>query len=360
MNFTMRASRHLLWLAAGVLSVANCFAQAPLPPLAQAASTGKEPALFAPGRSPVESFRELLAMEPATRLKAIDEVVERNRREDASVPVPPGASLPAVPTAQLATAAAHQRRFLLGKLAEYDALSPEERELRLRVTELRWQLVPMMHGNQVDRTQRLSKLPPADRKLVEERLRDWDKLPADLRRDILANEVTIQHYLRLESSTPEQRKAMLEALPAERRKKLETDLAAWNGQSLDRRQKMLVSFHRFFELNEHEKELTLGKLSEAERRQMAQTLQQFDQLPVQQRLVCIRSFLKFSSMKPEQQMEFLTNAERWEKMTPGERETWRHLVTQLPPLPPGFDDPPMPPGLGFPPPLPFPSLTKSR
>ena len=69
----------------------------------------------------------------------------------------------------------------------------------------------------------------------------------------------------------------------------------------------------------------------------------FAKLPSVQRQVCIDSFRKFANMTPEQQLQFLKNAERWQAMTPSERETWRTLVTKLPPLPPGFGVPQLPP-----------------
>ena len=36
------------------------------------------------------------------------------------------------------------RAGILAKIAEYEALDPNERELRLRATELRWHLMPLL------------------------------------------------------------------------------------------------------------------------------------------------------------------------------------------------------------------------
>ena len=73
---------------------------------------------------------------------------------------------------------------------------------------------------------------------------------------------------------------------------------------------------------------------------MEKTLQTFDNLPAAQRAECIRAFTKFASMSAVGKQEFLKNAERWSQMSPGERQTWRDLVAnvpQWPPLPPRAD-----------------------
>ena len=61
------------------------------------------------------------------------------------------------------------------------------------------------------------------------------------------------------------------------------DLAHWNTLSEDQRQKITAQFNQFFELTPVEKQKTLNTLSDAERRQMEKTLQTFDKLPPAQR-----------------------------------------------------------------------------
>ncbi len=78
---------------------------------------------------------------------------------------------------------------------------------------------------------------------------------------------------------------------------------------------------------------------------MTKALQAFAGLPPAQRDLCIESFHKLAVMSPREREQFFINAERWRAMTPGERETWRNLVTQLPPLPPGFPESAAPPKL---------------
>ena len=101
-------------------------------------------------KSPVDLFRELLAMTPAERENYLT-----NR--------PPGI-----------------RDRILAKVREYEALDPNERELRLRATELRWYLLPLMHESPTNRAARLAAIPDDLRPLVKNRLQQWDILPPPL------------------------------------------------------------------------------------------------------------------------------------------------------------------------------------
>jgi len=93
-------------------------------------------------KSPVESFRELLAMKPGEREQ------------------------------YLATRPPAIRKRFLAKIQEYEAMSAEERELRLRATELRWYLLPLMQMPATNRTAQLAAIPEADRPMVEAKRHD--------------------------------------------------------------------------------------------------------------------------------------------------------------------------------------------
>src|SRR5476651_1377510 len=58
------------------------------------------------------------------------------------------------------------RERILAKVAEYEVLDPDERELRLRATELRWYLEPLLHESPTNRAARLSQVPDDVRDLV--------------------------------------------------------------------------------------------------------------------------------------------------------------------------------------------------
>jgi hypothetical protein len=244
---------------------------------------------------------------------------------------------------QLATRPDRSRRVLEAKLREYQLLAPEERELRLRATELRWYLRPLMGMTPAGRGERVAKVPEEYRALIEERLQQWDQLPADTQREILEHETTIQYFLRLHSGTPTQREAAREALSPPERERLEREMAQWQTLPADRRQRMCSQFQRFFELPPREQQKTLHTFTPEERQQMEHTLQAFAQLPRGQRRVCVASFRKFAEFTPAERAEFLKSADRWKSLTPQERDAWRKLVTRLPPLPPPLAQPPMPP-----------------
>jgi hypothetical protein len=270
--------------------------------------------------SPVDTFRELLGMTSEQRKSA------------------------------LAARPAETRQGLLAKLREYQSLQPEERELRLRATELRWWLLPFLRQPATNRIAQLAVIPADLRKLVDDRLAQWDLLPPDFQKELLDKEDSA----RLEALTVVQREQSLARLPPERRVALEADLARWRALTEDQRRATCLQFDGYFNLTPREQKKVLSTLSETQRQQMEQTLRAFEQLPLEKRRVCVRSFEKFANLVPAERLQFLKNAKRWQQMSLAEREAWRNLVNNAP------DWPPLPPGLGeTPPPLP-PGLPRTR
>lgn len=242
---------------------------------------------------PVEFFRQLLAMSPAERMNSLT-----NRTPEA-------------------------RAKILAKVREYQRLGADERELRLRATELRWWLMPLLRMPPESRAARLELVPADLRGLVDSRLTQWDILPPGLKQEFLDNDRTLHYFARIETTnaapqTPEQ-------------------------------QKISEQFNQFFELTAGEKKQALGTLSAEERGQMEATLKSFEKLPPQQRFLCVRNYAKFAGMAPAERAEFLRNAGKWSKMSPQERQAWRDLVAQVPVWPP-MPGPAVPPNLV--PPLP--------
>jgi hypothetical protein len=212
------------------------------------------------------------------------------------------------------------RTRILAKVQEYEMLDPDERELRLRATELRWYVVPMLKLPRADREERMVHVPAELRSSVQSRLMQWDLLPPPLKEEFLTNETTLHYFAQA-------------TMPA-------TD---------SQQEKAAARFSRFFDLTPGEKEDLLRTLSAEERMQMDKTLKTFDQLPPQQRLLCVRNYAKFAGMNEAERTEFLKNADKWSKMSPVERQTWRDLVAHVPLWPPLPMPPPMPPPL---PPMP--------
>jgi len=253
------------------------------------------------GKSPVDFFRQLLAMTPDER-----DVFLTNR--------PP-----------------EIRARILAKVGEYAALDPDERELRLRATELRWYLMPLLHESPANRAAQL-KLVPADvRELVQARLEEWSILPSTLQEEFLENENILQYFAQVDAGGKPPENAG--------RAPSETERAHWNELSEAERRQVTAGFNQFFELTPDEKQTALNTLSETERRQMKNTLQAFDKMSPSQRAECVNAFARFASMTAPEKAEFLKNAERWSAMSPAERQAWRDLVVnvpQWPPLPVGF------------------------
>ena len=303
-------------LLAGSTTAGALLAQTPpLPASAVRGAPGSVPLPPAQARTPVDYFRELLATPSAVRAK------------------------------EIAIRPASVRAFLEGQLKEFESLAPAAREARLQTLQLRWYMRPLMAVPAGQRNPQLASMPEADRKLVEERLEQWDRLPAELQKQVLENETAIRLLFRSEADGPPV-PAPLTNLTAQQRAQMEQEQARWNGLTEDERQSVHAQFKLFFELNEKEKDKILRRMGQVERLQMQSALTTYGRLPANQRDLCLRNFPKFAAMSPEERQEFLANAERWQGMSLTDRQLWRDLVARLQPKPP------LPPELGSPPPLP--------
>ena len=240
---------------------------------------------------------------------------------------------------ELAAKPARLREVLSTRLREYDTLPPAERESRLRATELRYHLNPLLNTAPAARAPRLAAVPESFRPLVEERLAAWDRLPAEIQREILANERLLQAMTR---------PAVLNAfppLPPGLEPKLPDDLTQWQGLDARQREQLIDNFTHYFRLDERAKTRVVAALPEQKRAGATRTLDQFEHLTTTERAACLEALKKLGKMTQEQQAQFYANAERWQKMSESERAAWRRVVIEFPPLPPGAGpQPPLPPG----------------
>lgn len=272
---------------------------------AQPAPGGNSPT---PVKSPVALFRELLAMTPEERSEAI------------------------------ALRPPDIQKRILEKLTEYEILPGELRELRLRETELRWYLRPLMDEPKANRALLLARVPEELRTRVEEQLQQWDLLPPDLQEQFKNNDLIASYFAQSGAATPQQREEMLRRIPADQREELEKGLTQWKAMSDTERQKMVAAFNKFFELTPEEKQKALDIVSDEERQQMKDTLASYQNLSPEKRAQCLRSFETFARMGIAERQQFLKNAERWREMTLEERERWRRVVELAPIMPPGDFD----------------------
>jgi hypothetical protein len=257
-------------------------------------------------KSPVDLFRELLAMKTAERENFLT-----NR--------PPAT-----------------RARILAKVREYEALDANERELRLRATALRWYLLPLLHESPTNRAPRLAAIPDDLRPLVKTRLQLWDILPPPLQQEFFESERALRYFSHVDATN----RPPMPPLPPG------SAPAQGNALSEGQRQKIAAQFNQFFELTPAEKKKTLNMLSDFERQEMEKTLETFGRLSPRQRHQCLRAFTEFAGLSPSEKQDFLKNAQRWSQMSPQERQTWRDLVTHVPDwpaLPPALP-PPLPPG----------------
>jgi hypothetical protein len=278
--------------------------------------------IVSPARSPLEQlqfFRKLLSLSP-------------EQRQD-----------------ELANQPELHRNRLLAKLEEYDSLPEADCEQRLQTAEIYLYLRDLMASPAWLRDSKLAALPQEYRGLIGDRLQQWDQLPGALQKEVLENAWMMQFIVRFESSTADQRRVMLQSFPDQERELLEGRLMHWRSLPWERRQRMYDHFQTFFDMAPEEKKRTLSSLSEQDRQQMQTALRPFENLPRQQRQKSIDSLRRFTSMSGSERDEFLRNAERWQAMSPREREIWRSLVTQMPPPPPGLHALPPPPGVLQPP-----------
>lgn len=281
------------WLFVGLLAWATTAAAQSNPP-AEAPSRVAIPTVAHDGAvsaegssSPVAFFRKLLDAAPndRTKLLASRNLAARNR--------------------------------ILEKVSEYEALAPEERELRLEATELSYYLVPLMRMPPSTRAAEMSKIPDNLQPLIKSRLLLWDILPPPLQSEFLTNETTLLYFAQASRA------------------------ATTNAQS----QKFVNLFKTIFEIKPEEKQQVLNFLSESERVQMEKTLKAFDNLPADQRRLCERNYARFAGMSDTERADFLKNAQSWSAMSPEERQAWRDLVTRAPIMPPMPPIEIMPPGL---------------
>ena len=242
------------------------------------------------------------------------------------------------------------RKLVQAKVREYAAMPEADRNRKLDALDFRWHLMPLMKTTQADRAKRLASVPERFRNDIQQRLTGWDQLDKGVRVDLLKNE-SFFRYLSSFGRGRQSRVALtnhMEKMPTRLREGLEGRITTWREKTKPERRRLTRQFHQFFDMPVVEQERALRLLSGRERARMEASLEQFKAMSRTQRELVIRSFEKLANMSQNARTAFFRNTERWNGMSEGERKKWRTLVTQMPPLPPGFRDearPPLLPGL---------------
>lgn len=281
-------------------------------------------------------------------------------------PTPPPPSPPRVPTLgenlrallalppdqreqKLAHRPAKHRDFLQARLAEFDALPPLDREIRLRLLELRSVLVPLLKTPPTERAALLELVPREHRMLVTAQLRSWDTLDVARQQQILASESTWAFLPPIES-----RRNPAPTLPpappsrADHRQQLEERLASWQAMRPEQRDQAVQQLDRFLALNDTKRQQVLAAMPPARRHSLEKLAQAFGRLAPRERQRCLSAFLEVAEMSEESRNQFWQSADRWKAMSPEERSAWRTFTAHLPPQPPDLGASPMPDASGLP------------
>src|SRR5437762_5113041 len=124
-------------------------------------------------RSPVDALRELLEMAPAERAQALSQKLPR------------------------------KRKVIDEALKELEALPAQQRQSRLRLMQLRWELLLLVQTPVTNRPTLLTVVPEQDRRLVKERLQIWDRLSTNQQKLILENEMVMHLFITGQATTLE-------------------------------------------------------------------------------------------------------------------------------------------------------------
>lgn len=249
---------------------------------------------------------------------------------------------PAEQETLLAVKPVSARVVLQKKLEEYRALPPEEREARLRMLDLRSYLSSLLLMPPSNRVDRLAGIPEGDRPLVEARLQLWDRLPADLQKEVRENEMAITYVVI--GSVPRQDNLVVAST---RRLQIESAVGRWKTLPRERQVEIYAHFQRIFATPPPKRPPMPVTLTVRDRQQMQLTLKQLDQMPSTQRTLCLSGFQKFTALSEQERSQFLRNAAQWQAMSVRERQTLSNLAHRLPPAPPGLllRSPSPPPGV---------------
>jgi hypothetical protein len=253
---------------------------------------------------PLKFFRELLAMAPA----------ERERQ----FAIWPPAKLPA----------------LRAKIREYEAMTPQAREESLTATDLHWYLQLFFQPASTNSVVQLSQVPEPYRQMVSERLTQWKMLPPPMRQEVLAHESTRDFFL--VGSRAQTNIVAPQMIPPP----LRLELLRLDELPPEQRRQTYANFRNFFELTVSEKQAVLNALPADQRQKLEKTISGIDRLPREQRDLALRTLNQLAGFTDEQRGEFFKNMGRWKQLSPDEQQLWLKLANLLPPLPPMAPRPP--------------------
>ena len=234
----------------------------------------------------------------------------------------------------LAGKSPEHRRVLTNSVRIYLALSPEDRERRLQAMELRHYLTRLIQLPATNRTLGLQMVPESFRTLVQQRLNYYDRLVPEFRQQLLDRGLPTPVVL-----TPAY---PVRGFTSNQLADVDNAVKQWRVYAPAKRAEIAEKVTT----STSPEALSRLPLSDAERGQIEKALTKFANMKPAERQHVVKSFDKFAGLSPEERRQFLRNVEEWQKMSAKDRQRWRHIVNNIPPLPPlpvGFGRPPMPP-----------------
>lgn len=278
-------------------------------PASAASGSESDPPPMPLAHSPIDFFREMLAMNESQRQEALN---HRSSR---------------------------QQEVLMAKLAEYEAMPDIEREVRLEVTELHYYLMPLLKESADQRESRLKAIPSGKRLRVLRRLKQWDSLTSSVQQQLLANQQVMNWFIRQEIEwkvpPPLPRSPLRLPFPENQRK-----------FSQEQAQRMEGVFQQFVELPETEQKRSLAGLPGDQRKRILQAANELSEMPSPVRRKCINSYIEILAMSKAEQVAIMRKVAQWQSLSLEEKHALRSFVPQVPPLPPGLQSaefPPLPP-----------------
>jgi hypothetical protein len=253
---------------------------------------------------------------------------------------------PAARAVELQKKSPKNRAIIEDRLKEFDALPKDQREVRLKLMELRWQLMSLIRLAPTNRAPAIKLIPEQDRLLVNERLRYWDQLEPDIQKAVLENEMMLSYIISGQAANTTELTNRIETLPPNLRSNLLATMQRWRQMTPQEQQTIYQNFRSVFDLDDRQRQKVISqgafdRSSATEQEKIALVLKNIENLPRDQRERWMNSLQRFTSMSMEERARFVQNAERWQKMSEAERQTWRNLTRKMPPLPP------LPPGTKF-------------
>lgn len=226
-----------------------------------------------------------------------------------------------------------EQRYIKEKIAEFLNLNPFEREVKFRVWNLRYYFGIVAQIPIQARVQWLNQIPEPYRSALEERLKEWDLLSEDIKKEIISNSRLLEFLVPAFNEPP------LPPLPNTKlllvNQDLEKELAHWKELSTEHRQKILDKFRELLTLRVQEI-ADLIKQTHPHMEKLKSLLIKISDLPDPEKTNCLKALEHFLQMNVEEQEKFLKKAEFWMSLTPQQRQAWKKLLSDIPmpPLPP--------------------------